>query len=60
MIKFLGGVCAGLATVIALLLCIGGFSWMFESRNYENPANWFLAAIAMLLLFKAIQAEFDA
>lgn len=31
---------------------------MFEGVNYQSPANWFLVAIAILLLCKAL-AEID-
>lgn len=46
-------------TTVALFLCIGGFSWLFEGENYKNPSNWFLGVIALLLLSKAIRSVLE-
>lgn len=44
----------GAFTGTAVLLCGVGITWMFEEVNYREPANWFLAAIAFLLLGRMV------
>lgn len=57
--KIISALTAGVGIVISLALFAAGFTWMSEDKNYRNPGNWFLAAIALLLLCKAIQFALD-
>lgn len=49
---------AAVGIVVSIFLYVGGLSWLVENNNYQNPGNWFLAAIALLLLCKEIERAF--